>query len=57
VTGRGRQVEEWQLQPGGDNDWLDTLVLVAVAVSVQGLTFSSAVAAGQPAGEPTRRSP
>ncbi len=49
TEGRGRKLEEWKRRPQNmDNHWLDTLVLCAVAASVQGLVWSTASAAGAP---------
>lgn len=39
TEGRGRKVDEWQLQPGRDNHLLDGLVGSAVAASVRGVAM------------------
>lgn len=44
----GREVEEWKLRPGRDNDWFDTAVGCTVAASLSGLRWSPAQAAGVP---------
>jgi hypothetical protein len=40
TEGRGRTVDEWKIRPTGfDNHWLDGIVGVAVAASIQGVTL------------------
>ena len=44
---RGRVVDEWQLQPGKDNHWLDCLVGSAVAASIAGVQPTASEAGGR----------
>ncbi len=44
---RGRVVDEWQLQPGRDNHWLDCLVGSAVAASISGVQPTASEAGGR----------
>ncbi len=46
----GRTVDEWRLDPGRENHWLDTCVLAHVAASVQGVSLDNVH-------RPTRREP
>jgi phage terminase large subunit GpA-like protein len=55
ATSRGRTVEEWKDRPARDNDWWDVLVGCCVAASLQGLTWSSAAAAGENGPGPAAR--
>lgn len=41
TSGRGREVDEWSMQPGRtDNHWLDTIVGCAVGASMSGVTLA-----------------
>jgi phage terminase large subunit GpA-like protein len=39
--GRGREVWEWSLRPGDENDWLDALVMAGVAASIGGASLET----------------
>lgn len=47
TEGHGRRLIEWARRPNRDNDWLDCVVGSAVAASVLGVRWDSAVAAGE----------
>lgn len=49
TSGRGREVDEWQLRPGRDNHWWDGVVGCAVAASILGCQAGGAVMAAEPA--------